>query len=99
MSTTDDTSTTAAAGPVLSEGLGLPVAAYEVDDGVQIVACKQRDGSRLWAVRADTGWVLNKQGEWEVEPMPSSRSDAFLRRCRYLTPLEARDAHMRYLRA
>jgi hypothetical protein len=26
---------------------------------------------------------LNKRGEWEFEPIPSSRSDAFLKRCRW----------------
>jgi hypothetical protein len=82
-----------------TDGLGMPVAAYESDENVQIVACKQRDGSRLWAVRDNTGWVLNKQGEWEPEPQPSNRDDAFLTRCRYATPLEARNAHMRYLHA
>ena len=80
-----------------TDELGLPVAAYDAGEGVQIVACKQRDGSRLWAVRDNTGWVLNRQGEWESEGFPSNRNETFISRCRYSTPLEARDAHMRYL--
>jgi len=86
-------------GSPLTEGLGLPVAAYEVSERVQIVACKQRDGSRLWAVRRDGCSALNKNGEWEFESLPSSRDAAYLARCRYATPLEAHDAYMRYLRA
>jgi hypothetical protein len=80
------------------EVLGLRVAAYDAGDGVHIVACNQRDGSRLWAVRDESRCVvLNKLGEWEYEPSPSSRDDAFLVRCRYATPLEARDAYMAFL--
>lgn len=82
-----------------TEELGLPVAAYEASSTVQLVACRQRDGSRLWAVRDNFGSVLNKMGEWEYQPMPSSRNDEFLARCRYATPLEARDAYMAHLKA
>jgi hypothetical protein len=82
----------------LTEQLGLPVAAYEASSTVQLVACRQRDGSRLWAVRDASGSVLNKLGEWEYEPLPSSRDDEFLARCRYATPLEARDAYMAHLK-
>lgn len=44
------------------------------------------DGFRgtLWAV-LDCGFVLNKDGVWEYEPMPSSRDDEFLDRCRFDT--------------
>jgi hypothetical protein len=43
--------------------------------------------------------VLNKLGEWEFEPLPSSRDDDFLSRCRYATPIDARDSFMRFLQA
>lgn len=49
----------------------------------------QMDGSDLWAVRNRHGSVLAKDGQWEFEPQPSSRDDAFMERCRYATHLEA----------
>ena len=65
----------------------------------QIVSRKQANGSKLWAVRDDFGNVLNSAGEWEWEPMPSGRDDAFLTRCRFASPLAARDAYMRHIAA
>lgn len=44
----------------------------------------QRDGRFLYAIRK-RGFVLNKRGRWEYEPNPSSRTDAFLQRCRFKT--------------
>ncbi len=41
-----------------------------------------------WAIR-DHGACLNKKGEWEYEPMPSSRDDAFFERCRWDSAEEA----------
>jgi hypothetical protein len=35
------------------------------------------------------GNVLNKAGDWEWEPMPSSRDDEFLSRCRFETAEQA----------
>jgi len=35
-----------------------------------------------WAVR-QLSRCLNKEGEWEWEPIPSSRDDAFYTRCRF----------------
>jgi hypothetical protein len=35
-----------------------------------------------WAVR-QRGWCLNRDGEWEHEPIPSSRDDTFFGRCRF----------------
>lgn len=35
-----------------------------------------------WAVRRG-GYVLNAQKDWEYEPLPSSRDDAFYARCRF----------------
>lgn len=59
-----------------------------VDDGplgpayVTLDRVPQREGMPLWAIR-ESGACLNKQGEWELEPMPSSRTKAFFRRCRW----------------
>ena len=72
----------------LTEGLGLPVAAYDAGGEVRIEAAKQMDGRILWKVR-EHGNVLAKTGEWEYEPMPSNRDDEYLARCRFDTPQEA----------
>lgn len=42
----------------------------------------QMDGSEKWTIR-EKGCCLNKEGEWEIEPIPSSRDGEFLRRCRF----------------
>jgi hypothetical protein len=39
------------------------------------------EGER-WAVRRNSA-CLNKDGEWEYEPLPSSRDDDFYARCRF----------------
>ena len=53
-------------------------------DFIIVEACWQVDDSILWACR-NRGMVLSKDGEWEYEPMPSSRTEAFLKRCRFKT--------------
>lgn len=40
------------------------------------------DGVDRYAVR-QSGACLNNRGQWELEPLPSSRDDRFLKRCRY----------------
>jgi hypothetical protein len=40
-------------------------------------------GPVLWAVTNGCGDCMNKRGRWEFEPQPSSRTDAFLKRCRW----------------
>jgi hypothetical protein len=43
-----------------------------------------------WAITKETSnIVFNKEGEWEYQPFPSSRTEEFYRRCRYQTPEEA----------
>lgn len=69
------------------------VCAYEVGGEIKVELAKQQDGSELWAVRR-FGTVLNKSGEWEYEPLPSSRDDAFLDRCRFESGSQAIDAAM-----
>lgn len=45
-----------------------------------------RDSEKgLWAVTY-AGSTINKDGEWEYEPLPSSRSEAYMSRTRF--PLE-----------
>ena len=48
----------------------------------------QRTGSNLWAI-VDHGACLDKEGSWIIEPQPSSRTDAFLARCRFDSAEEA----------
>ena len=40
------------------------------------------DGPDRWAIKHH-GNCLNKNGEWEHEPIPSNRDEDFLARCRY----------------
>ena len=49
---------------------------------IRIVEQVQRDGSTLYAVK-EGPWAANHSGEWEYEPLPSSRDDAYLARCRF----------------
>jgi hypothetical protein len=42
----------------------------------------QERGDNAWSVKGMFA-VLNADGEWEREPIPSSRDDAFLARCRF----------------
>lgn len=43
-----------------------------------------------WAIFYD-GRCMGRDGTWEWEPMPSGRTDAFLKRCRFDTLREAID--------
>lgn len=49
-----------------------------------------QDRGQGWAV-CWMGDVLTRDGEWEWEPQPSSRDDAFYARCRFTTEEEAKD--------
>lgn len=56
---------------------------------IRVCRCKQVGGGVKWAVRGVLGDCLNRDGEWEDEPLPSSRSDDFLARCRFDSAEEA----------
>lgn len=79
---------------------GAVVAAYALPaparahDEIRIERARQMSGPDLWAVRY-RGDVLNKQGEWEWEPMPSGRDEDFLARARFATSDEAIAAAIR----
>lgn len=68
-------------GPVIS-GYAIPVSEKRFADEILIQRSRQIEGHPLWAVRLN-GNCLNKQGQWEWEPMPSSRDDEFLAWCRF----------------
>ena len=53
-------------------------------ESIKIETAKQMDGTIKYAVR-HMGACLTTKGEWEHEPMPSSRDDEFLSRCRFGT--------------
>jgi hypothetical protein len=79
-------------------GQGAIVSAYAIPtsdkpfaEEITIQRMRQIDGPALWSVKLG-GNCLNKSGEWEWEPMPSSRDDAFLARCRFESPEAAIDA-------
>lgn len=79
----------------MSELNKLVVSQYEIafDElthrGAKIQRMRGR-GVIRWAVYSEPmGYALNRSGEWEWEPQPSSRDDAFFARCRFATPEEA----------
>jgi hypothetical protein len=49
-------------------------------------------GGHNYAV-AHLGWVLNRDGAWEYEPIPSSREDDFIERTRFDYDTAYRLAH------
>lgn len=58
------------------------ICAYALPGDVKIERCVQSDGSHKWAVRRG-GSCLSHEGHYEWEPLPSSRDDEFLARCRF----------------
>jgi len=55
---------------------------FAMGDGVTVELVRGMDADR-WAVRRMGRAVLNVDGQWEHEPLPSSRSDEFLARTRF----------------
>jgi hypothetical protein len=72
---------------------GVRVESYSLPDAeIEIVRVKQRSGPDKWKAFHGGCYCLNKSGQWELEPMPSSRDDDFIDRCRFDTAQEAIDA-------
>lgn len=79
-------------------------------EAIRIEACGRLERGRfdwhadVWAIRKG-GWVLDRAGDWQIEPQPSSRDDAFYARCRFTLSgaislaLRAADKHYAELRA
>lgn len=63
-------------------------------DRVMISRRKSKDEKPRWAV-TQHGNCLNRNGEWEWEPNPSSRDIDFLSRCRFDSIDEAMLAYER----
>ena len=53
-------------------------------------------GAEHWAVVKWSGYCLAKDGEWEWEPSPSQRDDAFVERCRYDSVEEALETYLKH---
>lgn len=70
------------------------ISAYDLPGDAKIERCKQRDGSFKWAVRLGD-LCMNRDGQFEREPMPSNRDDAFYERCRFRS---AEEAYERWVR-
>lgn len=72
---------------------GATICAYKIGSGMNAIRIEQAEqmvGPALWAVRRG-GNCFGYDG-WEWEPMPSSRDDEFIRRCRYESAEKAIDA-------
>lgn len=57
---------------------------------IVIVERKGRDVTR-WSISRSMGQdcCLNRDGQWEIEPIPSSRHEEFYRRCRFDNHIQA----------
>jgi hypothetical protein len=79
----------------LREGAALPGVRIEScsipEAGFDIIRTEQRTGPAKWKV-LNGGYCLTKTGDWEWEPLPSSRTDEFIERCRFNSAQEAIDA-------
>ena len=72
--------------------LGLEPITYRVHAGDDTVRIEWR-GQDAWAVVQMGRYVLLKSGGWEYEPMPSERTDEFIKNSRFSTPQEALEAY------
>lgn len=72
-----------------------PPCAYALDEATKLEAVTQRDGRTLWAVRRHS-CSLSTAGEWEYEPLPTARSDEFIRRNRFETTEQALSCFRRF---
>lgn len=78
---------------------GVIIDAYAISDGnadpeIQIQRARQFDGPDRWKVIRGSH-CLSKRGDWVYEPLPSSRTDAFLKRCRFDDAGDAIDAALK----
>lgn len=72
-----------------------------IDSGGEYTTIERRsamDKPEKWAV-CNLGDVLNKNGQWEYEPQPSSRSDEFIECTRFDTVEEAYEAWISWKKA
>lgn len=60
--------------------LGIHPSAYRFESNPRIKV--EWRGTGLWAI-TNAGHCLNKDNQWEYEPLPSNRSDDFIERTRF----------------
>ncbi len=75
--------------PIIVDGIELEIASYQIFgtgllDRVVIDLVGNPENVVRWAIR-QAGFCLNRKGDWEYEPIPSSRTEAFFKRCRFNT--------------
>lgn len=63
-------------------GYTLSLIDLDLDEATSWCLTVEWRGDESWAIKHN-GFCLNRDGEWEWEPSPSNRDDAFLLRCRY----------------
>lgn len=78
----------------VAKGKQVVVDRYMVCGIAAVERARQMRGPDMWKVER-SGENLNKDGQWEHEPPPSSRGDAFLERCRFKSAEEAIAAALR----
>ena len=72
--------------------INYPIRSYilksmEISD-ITLDMVKGREHKTRWSIKC-RGECLNKNNEWEYEPLPSSRDEAFYNRCRWDSAEEA----------
>ncbi len=64
------------------EAADIHVCAYRFGNTRVRVEWRGSRGTDTWAV-VETGMCLNRDGDWEYEPLPSRRDEEFFTRCRF----------------
>lgn len=70
--------------------IGATPCAYQFGEGRSLRV--EHRGGNWWAI-VDGGMNMRHGGGWEHEPLPSSRGDDFLERCRFDLDTALRTAH------
>jgi len=64
------------------------------DSEVYLESRLQMDGSKKWVIKCQS-CVINKDGEMEYEPLPSSRTDEFIENTRFDSKEEVYEAYIK----
>lgn len=79
--------------PSLSKLSALPVQEYILYQGnitnVVLRRQPQRHGADKWSINTGNNVIDKALGQWILEPMPSNRTDEFIRDCRFDSAEEA----------
>lgn len=87
----------------MSDVTNLTINEYQIEGGygpndrvsITLQRQPQRQGADKWAIYEGKSYALSREGYWEYEPMPSSRDDDYLARCRFDTPQEAYEFYLK----